>query len=124
MSRATPVPAISFLQQTYGSAALSWQFLPYFWAPFSRWTQLLAETDSDSAFEAFLRAGAARVLVPVRQGWEQQASCFLATGQTWGSGGPQIDKSIFLSIAGQSAAPMGGTKVGDPWPVRLPTSLV
>jgi hypothetical protein len=43
----------------------------------------------------------------------------------WGGGGaPQVDESLFLSLAGEAVEPERGEKVGKPWTVRLPTSSV
>jgi hypothetical protein len=116
---------VSFVEQAFEWPLMSWRFHPYFWATPDRWTDLLAETDPDPVFQSFLRAGAARAVVPVREGWEQQVGTFLRTGAVWGGGGaPQVDESLFLSLAGEAVEPERGEKVGKPWTVRLPTSSV
>lgn len=78
---------------------------------------------------SFLRAGAARVVVPVRPGFEQAMALYLATGIIWnGSHVPQIGDPLYVSIIQelqeQQDAKPGGVPEGEPWEVRLPTTLV
>jgi hypothetical protein len=71
---------ISFLHQ-----ALEWENLnsflyPYFWTPRPRWKRRLSIRHDDPIHEAFLRAGAARVVIPIRRGWENAFLALLSTG--------------------------------------------
>lgn len=116
---------ISFVEQAFEWPLMSWRFHPFFWASPERWADLMSETDPDGAFQAFLRAGAARVVVPIREGWRSKVATFLSTGAVWGGDqSPQVDESIFLSLAGEPVDVPKGEKVGQPWAVRLPTAEV
>ena len=75
------------------------------------------------------RAGSARVVVPVRPGFEVAVTHFLETGKLWGGEGepPQINTPLYVSIIDEirerTGAPQGEKAVGDPWDVRVPTAL-
>jgi hypothetical protein len=71
---------ISFLHQ-----ALEWENLnsflyPYFWTPADRWRERLRIRHEDATHEAFLRAGAARIVLPIRIGWEDAFLSLISTG--------------------------------------------
>ena len=59
-------------------------FYPYFWGKKDDWVTVAQLTDDDPLFGQFLRAGAARVQVPVRQGFEEAIITYLSTGQAKG----------------------------------------
>ena len=77
----------------------------------------------------FLKAGAARVVVPVRLQLEADLRYFLMTGQIWGGGGlPEITDTDYLPITeeikARDNAPGDEKPQGDPWEVVLPTTLI
>jgi hypothetical protein len=84
----------------------------------------------DPEFLDFLRAGSARVVVPVRPGFETAITHFLETGKLWGGAGdpPQINSPLYVSIIDEirerTGAPQGEIPVGEPWDARVPTPLV
>jgi hypothetical protein len=85
--------------------------------------------DVDPSFAEFLRAGAARVVVPARPGFELAIDHFLATGEIWAGGElPPIGSEMYVPIVAELAEQLGapGSEVpqGEPWEVRVPTSLV
>ena len=58
-------------------------------------------TDNDPLYAQFLRAGAARVQVPVRPGFEANVMTYLSTGEIWAADGTVVssgDDSLDLSI--------------------------
>jgi hypothetical protein len=57
--------ALEWMQMTY------W-FYPYFWGRSELWADRLKLDDADPLHQHFLRAGAARVLVPVTPGYEER----------------------------------------------------
>ncbi|EHR69853.1 hypothetical protein BurJ1DRAFT_0980 [Burkholderiales bacterium JOSHI_001] len=122
-------PRLGFLEQAFEWENLSYVLYPYFWAENERWAELQPITGSDPDFAQFLRAGSARIVVPARPGFENHVQFFLATGIMW-SGGPvpAIDDEDYLSIADEIRAmqrrPADGTPAGEPWEVRVPTTLV
>jgi hypothetical protein len=120
---------IQFFEQSLERAQMTYVFYPYFWGRREKWIDVLGLEDPDPVFSGFLRAGAARVAVPVRPGFDDVVLHYLGTGQIWDGGQvPQVDDELYVSVAQQleeqSHAEQGGKPVGDPWEVRLPTTLV
>ena len=105
---------------------------PYFWGRKSRWISALHFTDPDPDFAAFLKAGAARVQVPVRPGFEKAVAYFCQFGLIWeGNDPPLRDDDLYVPIVDEIAANLGKLDEGvpypkdaKPWEVRIPTSLV
>jgi len=75
---------IRFFEQAFEWDHLVYFFYPYFWADKATWQfrSLLDDLDGPD-FADFLRAGAARVVFPVRPGFEQAVLHFPDTGLTW-----------------------------------------
>jgi hypothetical protein len=118
-----------FFEQAFEWSNMSWVTYPYFWGRRSRWADLLSIEDGDFAFEEFLRAGAARVVVPVRPGFEAAVDHFRLLGEPWFGGPlPTVTDSLYLPIGAEMAERLGrpGDEVaaGDPWDVRVPTDLI
>ncbi|PKS08535.1 hypothetical protein jhhlp_004921 [Lomentospora prolificans] len=102
---------------------------PYFWGRKYLWADKLAIEDTDPEFEEFLKAGFCRVQVPARPGFEPAIDHFLQFGELWNGGPlPAISSPLFLPIADEIAerAQKPGDEVpqGEPWKVRVPTTLV
>lgn len=120
---------IAFLEQAFEWDKLGWICYPYFWAAQDTWAQLAARDDpADPVFGAFLRAGAARVLLAVTPEFEQAVSHFLATGQPWNGGPlPVLGDPLYLPLHDEirraQDIPEGGVPVGDPWRFTVPTAL-
>lgn len=121
-------PTIQFIEQAFEWVNLAYVFYPTYWAPDSRWQALFALEDPDPEFAAFLRSGSARVVVPVRPGYEHQAALFVDYGILWGGGAtPGPEDSDYLSVANEIEDLQRGPRDGDvvrQWSIRLPTSMV
>jgi hypothetical protein len=123
-------PAIAFYEQAFEWEQLIYSLYPYFWGRHATWRQGVdSGGDPDALHEAFLDSGVARVVVPVRLGFEAMALYFLATGALWGGGKPpQIGDPLYVSIAQELVEAQnrgaGGVLLGDEWTVRTPTTLV
>jgi len=120
---------IQFFEQAFEWQNITYVFYPYYWGRKPNWVSASQLSDPDPIFTSFLRAGAARVAVPVRPGFEQAISLYLGTGMIWnGSQVPQIGDPLYVSLINeiqeQQDMKAGGTSEGDPWEVRLPTTLV
>lgn len=112
-----------FMEQAFEWNLMTYKFLPYFYARKSQWKMLYQLENADPQFLTFLQAGMARILVPVRPDFEKQIMHFLRTGQVWEGGEvPAINSPIYLSIVDEMQEPVG-TVEGEPWEVRVPTSL-
>ncbi|CAD7802334.1 hypothetical protein CHRY9390_00913 [Chryseobacterium aquaeductus] len=114
---------IKFMEQAFEWEIMSYYFYPYYWGERKGWGDLYQFDDNDPVFRAFMQSGMARVIVTVRPGFEEVVRHFLSTGQIWNGGEvPVIDDTLFLSIVDEMRAPQG-TKEGEPWREKLPTSL-
>lgn len=79
---------IQFLEQAIEWHHMTYVFYPYFWGRKPGWVELLNSEDADELFAQFLRAGAARVQVPVRPGFVEAIEYFLREGRPWNGGTP------------------------------------
>ena len=142
-----PEPVLA-LSQTLGATvrwfeqAFEWENVayvsyPYFWGRRSTWVDRLRLANDDPLFVSFLQAGYARVVLPVRLGFECAVQVYLCTGLPWlGAGdvppvGDTTQNSLYLDVAEEIKALTGGgsareveTPVGDPWEYALPTTLI
>ncbi len=123
---------IRFFENAFEWNNLMYVLYPYFWGRKSRWISALHFTDPDLDFAAFLKAGAARVQVPVRPGFEKAVAYFCQFGLVWeGNDPPLRDDDLYVPIVDEIAANLGKLDEGvpypkdaKPWEVRIPTSLV
>lgn len=69
-----------FMQQCFEWYNMTFTFYPYIGVRKSEWVETSSITDADHPFEAFLKAGAARVLVPVTPSYEKALFYYLETG--------------------------------------------
>jgi hypothetical protein len=79
---------------------MTYKLYPYFWARKSLWPYLQQIDDPDPIHAAFLRAGAARVWIPVRPGYEGDVRFYWNTGYPWEGKGPpsSLTDEGFVSI--------------------------
>lgn len=120
---------VSFFEQSFEWDQITYNFYPYFWGRQSEWETKLAANGGDQIFTRFLSAGYARVAVPVRPAHESDVAFFLATGVIWsGAEPPSIGDPRYVAVVEEVKesldAPDGGVPEGDPWRVKVPTSLV
>lgn len=81
---------VQFVEQAFEWSALSYALYPYFWGRKLEWTGVAFQDHVDESFARFLRAGSARVVVPVRPGFEAAVRHFLDEGVPWLDGEPPI----------------------------------
>lgn len=120
---------VSFFQQSFEWEQMTYVFYPYFWGRQSKWAASMSASGGDQLFTQFLMAGFARVLVPVKPAHESDLAFFLATGVVWGGTEPPVVGdpryvAILDEIKESLDASDGGVVEGDPWQVKVPTSLV
>jgi hypothetical protein len=119
-----------FFEQAFEWDQLQYVVYPYYWARKETWQQRLLREDVDPLFLEFLEAGAARVVVPVRPGFEVAVSHYLETGEIWNGEGdpPPINSPLYYPIVQEimerTGASEGEIAVGDAWETHLPTPLV
>jgi hypothetical protein len=126
---AQQMPYVRFFEQAFEWEHIVYFFYPYFWGWKPGWKKRIMLDDTDPAFGDFLRAGAGRVVFPVRPGFEAAIIHYLETGEIWNGGPPpDISSSLYLPIVQEieqaTGAPGNETPVGDPWEVTVPTTLV
>lgn len=122
-------PYIRFFEQAFEWEQMMYVFYPYFWGRRSEWKAKLSIGEFDPDFDRFLKAGAARLVIPVRPRFEEAVLHFLETGQVWQGGEPPNITSpqyvhVVEELKAQTGAPGQEVAVGEPWTVRLPTQLI
>lgn len=120
---------VRFFEQAFEWEHLTWVTYPYFWGRKNQWKERVAYGDPDPLFNEFLKAGYCRVSVPARPGFEGAIDHFMSFGELWNGGPlPPISSDLYLPIADELAERLDrpGEEIpqGDPWPVRVPTTLV
>ena len=95
-----------------------------------KWYEQYQNLDEvDYLFGAFLRAGAARVLISVKPQYETAVMHYLYTGEVWNGGpAPVIGDDLYIPIheelRNQQDDLHGGEPDGAPWEYIVPTPLV
>lgn len=98
---------IQFFEQAFEWPLMTYLFYPYFWGKRqATWEggptwidKITSIQDVDPLFEKFLKAGASRITVPVRPGFEDAIMHYLSTTEIWnGSEKPTLDEDLYLSI--------------------------
>jgi hypothetical protein len=120
---------VRFFEQAFEWDQIMYVFYPYFWGRTSTWQQRLLLDDADPQFADFLQSGWARVTIPVRPWFEKAVAHYIETGEIWDGGDvPDINSPLYVSILTEVEERLnkpGEEKAqGDPWEVRLPTTLV
>lgn len=120
---------VRFFEHAFEWEHMTWVSYPYFWGRKDQWDERLSYEDPDPVFADFLRSGYCRVSVPARPGFEGAIDHFLTFGEIWMGGPlPPISSPLYLPIADEIAErldrPGDEFPQGDPWTVRVPTSLV
>ncbi|MDM0109318.1 hypothetical protein QTH97_30585 [Variovorax sp. J22R24] len=120
---------VRFFQQAFEWEQMTWRYYPYFWGRKEYWLDRIVMDDNDPQFRDFLRAGSSRVLLSVRPGFEGAVAHFMETGTvpTFEELGRMASKP-YLSFLGEETgsdvAIESATPYGEPWQLRLPTTLV
>lgn len=101
-------PFIQFFEQALEWENLTYLLYPYFWGRKPNWMSVFALDDADSKFGEFLRAGSARVVVPVRPPYNDLVVCFIAGGGLPTDGpAPTINSPLYRSIAQELRSQQG-----------------
>ena len=131
---------IQFFEQAIEWNNITYRFYPYAWGRKSEWDETFPLNDVDPKFTDFLRAGAARVLVPVHPNYTEVMLHYLGTNEIWNGGNPPtLDDPLFISIVDEIKSDSGASLddeinacsvdsgfpcLVDEWVVKIPTSLV
>ena len=120
---------IRFFEHAFEWHLMSFVLYPYFWGRKHKWMEKVKFEDNDPEFMQFIKAGAARVLLPVRENFEAAVDHFMSTGEIWeGEPLPEITDPDYVPIVKEiqerTGAPGNEVAQGEPWLVRVPTRLV
>lgn len=121
---------IQFFEQAFDWENITYLLYPYFWGRMKKWYEQYHHLDeTDYLFGAFLRSGAARVLIAVKPHYETAIMHYLYTGEVWNGGpAPVIGDDLYIPIheelRNQQDDLHGGEPEGDPWEYVVPTPLV
>lgn len=120
---------IQFFEQSVEWHNILYIFYSYFWGKHKYWVENLFRNDVDPLFNNFLKAGAARVVVPVRPGFEKAILYFLKTKIIWeGKDVPVINEPMYLDIVEEMKEKLDVLNydgiLQDSWEYKVPTSLV
>ena len=120
---------ITFFEDVFDWENLSFRLFDYAWAGRAHWEDMAARSSTDPEHQEFLRAGAAKVTVPVREGAEITALNYFAKGAIWEED-EALAEEAFPSIVEQlNALSEEGGEGKDEKPftletLRVPTNLV
>jgi hypothetical protein len=131
---------IQFFEQAFEWENTTYLLYPYIWGRKQNWDDVFPLNDPDPQFRDFLRAGAARVIVPVHPSYNETILHYLNTNDIWNGGDPPtLDDPLYVSIVDELKSDTG-TDVDadldacsvdsgypclvDEWEVKLPTTLV
>lgn len=84
---------VQFFEQALEWRHATYLFYDYFWGRKQNWIDILHTKDTDPLFEKFLRAGYARVWIPIRPGFDSVIGHYIcAGGEPWTEkDAPQIE---------------------------------
>jgi hypothetical protein len=108
---------IQVFEQSFEWNNMVYVFYPYFWGKKDDWVTIAQLTDNDPLFGQFLRAGAARVQVPVRLGFEEAILTYLSTGKFWAGEGTVVNSddgdadTLHLSIIDELKSQTGNNNI-------------
>lgn len=134
-------PVMQFFEQAFEWDNMTYRFYPYFYGREKNWGEAINTIDGDPLFSEFLKAGAARVLVPVRPAYQEAVLLYLATNIIWNGGSvPAVDSDLYVSFAQELKEQTDADyenlpvcnanssnypcKEGEAWVIKVPTSLV
>lgn len=123
---------IRFFENAFEWNNMAYVMYPYFWGKKARWADAIQITASDNLFTTFIKAGATRVQLSVRPGFERAVVYFIQYGTIWeGNDPPLLNDDAYLPIVQEITENLGTLEDGipypegsEPWEVSLPTSLV
>jgi hypothetical protein len=103
-------------EQAFEWTNMTYVFYPYFWGNKEDWVMLSKIEDDDLLFSRFLQAGAARVLVPVRPGFEKSIVEYLELEDEWNAEGTVIPEGneidpLNISIVDEIKSQTGNNSV-------------
>jgi hypothetical protein len=116
---------VKFFEQAFDWDLMSKFFYPYYWADKCDWKDLFQALDgNDYFFQQFLQSGMGRVVLPVREGFEDAVTFFMETGKIWSGTGLVVDTEddLYVSIVDEMTHVQGVVE-GEEWETIIPSML-
>ncbi len=116
---------VKFFEQAFDWDLMSKFFYPYYWADKCDWKDLFQTVDgNDYFFQQFLQSGMGRVIIPVREGFEDAVTFFMETGKIWSGNGLVVDTDddLYVSIVDEMTQVQGVIE-GEEWETVIPSTL-
>jgi hypothetical protein len=117
---------ILFFEQAFEWTNMTYVFYPYFWSNKQEWVMLSQLDDDDPLFAKFLQAGAARVQVPVRIGFQQAMLHYLKLGFQWTADGTLViadedgqPDPVQMSIIDELKSQSGNNAIDGPGTINV-----
>lgn len=116
---------VELFEQSFEWNNMTYLFYPYFWSRKDEWLTLVQLADEDPLFNRFLQAGAARVQVPVRPGFESVIINYLSGVEVWDADGNFVttedgeESELHLSIIAELKHQLGNHDVPGEGTVAL-----
>ncbi len=113
---------IQFFENAFEWTNMLYIFYPYFWGKKDDWVAISQISDNDPLYSQFLKAGAARVQVPIRPGFEISLGHYLQLGTIWYGEGTLITieevladqsivNSLYLSVLDELKEQLGNQNI-------------
>jgi hypothetical protein len=124
---------IRFFENAFEWNNMAYVMYPYFWGRKARWSSAIQLAGTENEFTLFLKAGAARLQLAVRPGFEKAVVHFIQFGEIWeGNDPPLIGDELYVPIIQEITENLNEPREdvvpypadGKPWEISLPTSLV
>lgn len=121
---------IRFAEQAFEWVNMTYTLYPYYWADEGDWEELLSIENDDYQHAEFLRAGAARVLVPVRKNFHEKVHSFLVQGPRALDFESEVKITsplwlpLYQEIEEAQNPSSQNLAVEKCWETRVPTSLI
>lgn len=116
---------VGLFEQGFEWNNMTYLFYSYFWSRKDEWLALVQLADDDPLFNRFLQAGAARVQVPVRPGFEHVVLNYLSGIEIWDADGNFIasedgdGSTLHLSIIAELKSQLGNNDIQGEGTVSL-----
>lgn len=118
---------VRFFEYAFEWDQMTYRFFPYFWASEEDWNAARFTQQGDRLFTAFLNAGFASVILPVRKGFEDAVAVYLRTGVVLDLAVVPYDDELSgmnCEVAQINAECENAVPEGEPWTYRVPTSMM
>lgn len=118
----------NFFETVFEWDKASYQFYGYQWTHQKRWEEILTHEEQDPIFAKFIKAGMAKVVVPITPLSERSALSYFYLGRLWQGGYlPLFDEGQILDIyedVERRRTIDPPEQIGESWELTLPSSFV